>query len=429
MAIPNPLVPTSLHAWQRSSGITLPNQSRPTLFGSRLMTLASLPDGGMSGTLATCMRPEYSLHMNEELPLDAFGAALPPEFDDLRADMARYLAMAEKRQPSATTCVTYQRAYLRMCRRGQLPEEIGARSRGSFQLYRAAWVYAKLVLLENEWKILCSGYGDILTIRKSVIALLNDLHRYPPDHNRSQSAWRDRPAVRLVRKGKRRGLSHIPEGGLARLVAEFADDPVYADAVRVLYLTGCRPCEIANGVEVRLTTAGRLRLTIWGGKVTDLTGQPFRIIEVAIDNAPARTFASRATVGSLLVSVEDPRKLSDKVRNMSRRLFNDMKYVISPYTFRHATGAALKAQGASAEECAKALGHVSGESPRHYGTARQGGLVPGSICSVSAARPVRKTDVSQWGEVAAVVKRMGAVPVLPDKADAMPQTPKPGLAP
>ena len=354
--------------------------------------------------------------MQEQLPLDALGAALPPEFDDLRPRIVRFLAAAQKRPPSEKTRATYERAYTRMRQRKAWPEVMGARSRRSFQLYRAALVYMMLANLTRECRLACSGLGDMQAIRVRVTILLECLNRYPPDAD-GPSTWK-RPEAGVVRKGKRNGMSRIPKGGLSRLVAAVADDPVYADPLRVLFLTGARPCELVNGVEVQITAAGRLRFTIKGGKVTDQTGQPVRVIEVEIDNAVAQALADRAAAGPLVVRVKDPRKLSDKVRGMSRRLFPKIAYVISPYTFRHATAADLKARRASVESVAKVLGHVSGKSQCGYGTRQQGGLLPGNICFADATRPVRNTDLSQWSEVAERLSAEVGVPVIPGGIEA-----------
>jgi integrase len=368
--------------------------------------------------------------MQEQLPLDALGAALPPEFDDLRPHIVPLLAMWQKRRrPSEKTLATYEKAMARMVQQGRWPEEMGKRSRRSFQFYRAAFVHMAFAELEIMCRLACSRQGDVPALRQKMIVLLRGLKRYPPD-NKGKSKW-ERPKAGVVSKSKRNGMLRVPGDGLVRLVASFADDPVYADPLRVLFLTGCRPCELVNGAEVRLMAGGFVRFTIQGGKVTEWSGQPARVLDVAIDNAAAQALAKRAAAGPLLISIEDARKLSDKVRGRSRRLFPGMKYLISPYTFRHAVGAREKARGRSVGSLAQSLGHVSGQSQRSYGTPRQGGLLPGHIHAVAAARPVRKTDVSQWREVAAAVKPTEGVPALPDnrKADAMAQPPGPGPAP
>jgi hypothetical protein len=56
-----------------------------------------------------------------------------------------------------------------------------ARSRRSFQLYRAAVVHVALAELESFCRLACSEHDDMPTIRKKVIALLTSLNLYPPD--------------------------------------------------------------------------------------------------------------------------------------------------------------------------------------------------------------------------------------------------------
>ena len=206
---------------------------------------------------------------------------------------------------------------------------------------------------------------------------------------------------------------------------------VAADPLRVLFLTGARPCELLQGIEVRVTTKGHLRFIIRGGKVTAQTGQPVRVIDVAIDNAAAEALARRAATGALVVTIKDPRALSDRVRCMSRQLFPKIGYVISPYTFRHAIAASEKARGRSVVSLAKVLGHVSGRSQRGYGTPQQGRHLPSSILAAGAERPVRNADLSQWSEPAAAVAADGVATVQPSGfgAGAAPKPPAPGPAP
>ena len=142
-------------------------------------------------------------------------------------------------------------------------------------------------------------------------------------------------------------LQTLERAGVVEDVEVIADDDAGADPLRVLFLTGARPCELVNGIEVQITDERRLGFIIQGGKVTAQTGQPQRVIEVEIDNEVAEALAKRVAAGSMLVCIVCPRKLSDKVRGMSRRLFPKIGYVISPYTFRHAIAAREKACGRS----------------------------------------------------------------------------------
>jgi integrase len=220
------------------------------------------------------------------------------------------------------------------------------------------------------------------------------------------------------------------KGGLARLVAAFVDDPVYADPLRVLFLAGARPCELVQGVTVQITSAQSLRFIVQGGKVTAQTGQPVRAIEVAIDNGVAEALAKRVAAAALAVRITDAHKLSDKVRGMSMRLFPRIDYVITPYTFRHALAAREKARGRSVGSLAKVLGHVSGKSQRAYGAPQQGRHLHGSIWAADAERPVRNTDLSRWSEVTAAVKKAGAAPARPrsSETNATAETPATGPA-
>jgi hypothetical protein len=127
---------------------------------------------------------------------------------------------------------------------------------------------------------------------------------------------------------------------------------------------------------VQITAAQSLRFIVQGGKVTAQTGQPVRVIEVAINNAAAEALAVRAAAGNLVVRITDARKVSDRVHSMARRLFPSIGYKIRPYTFRHALAAGERKRGRSVDSLAKVWGMCRAGRSAHTGRRSKSGIFP-----------------------------------------------------
>lgn len=291
-----------------------------------------------------------------------------------------------------------------MLLRGELPETIAPGYRRSFNFYRAAFVHAAVENLRNAVRRLgdrvnppsAMGAEQLMTRVERSMEILRD---YPPGSRDLPSRWK-RPAARRAAKSKNVGMSKLRAAWQLVLVSAFADDPEYREAVMVTALTGCRPAELQKGVQVRLTPRGTLLFGIMGAKVTEYSGQKLRMLEIRINNDVARDLAQavidKGIDGRLLVRIDDPRKFCDAVRTASRRVFPGLRYVVSPYTFRHAVSADLKKQGFSVETIARWLGHQSGISQRGYGKGRLSKLAFLCVVRAAATCPVRDTAPASW---------------------------------
>lgn len=159
------------------------------------------------------------------------------------------------------------------------------------------------------------------------------------------------------------------------------------DAIATLWLTGCRPQELSNGVVVELNHEIEewgevLVFTISGakaGKIRDKNGklhdrgQPERFVAVAIDTEPARYIAERLRwLGSMRVTYHR-KSISNRLHEISCRLFPRRQEHISAYCFRHAFGTALKDTVSDRSTSAAALGHLSDYSQFRYGRQSRGG--------------------------------------------------------
>ncbi|OYY04550.1 MAG: hypothetical protein B7Y73_03950, partial [Acidocella sp. 35-58-6] len=149
-----------------------------------------------------------------------------------------------------------------------------------------------------------------------------------------------------------------------------------------------------------ITLRQSLIIRIHGAKVTDTTGQELRILEIGITNPIARDLAvsvhDNGRDGQMLVNIDNPRKFCDRLRTISRRVFPEIKYIVTPYSLRHSVSADLKAQGLPVETRARFLGHQSGRLQRAYGRARQCKYPLISVRKVSATEMGRHTETATW---------------------------------
>jgi len=195
-----------------------------------------------------------------------------------------------------------------------------------------------------------------------------------------------------------------------------------------LMLTGCRPAELAEdlGVEVAAIGSGEtpgLAFRIRGAK-TDrpaddnlpARGQAIREIALrcaspealwlhghlwGLGEATARLTwptPERSATGVILPPAERHRRVSvslgKRVERLGRIAFPRLTRPLTPYAFRHAIAAEMKASGAFSEaEIATALGHLSARTQQHYGSAASsrglGAERALQITTIRAADPVR----------------------------------------
>ncbi len=214
------------------------------------------------------------------------------------------------------------------------------------------------------------------------------LRRYPPNERSGTTKWK-RPVEGIVRKGKRRGLSSLPKTWRQMMVEQCPANSAYRDALIISALTGCRPSELAKGVVIEATTE-KLWITIQGAKVTPTSGQPVRQLEfsAAVPFAQVLQTITSAQAGGMVTMIDCPKAFSDFVRALSRQVFPESKYVVSPYSFRHAFAADRKAEKLPKDQIAAMMGHLSMQSQKAYGIASQGRWPLAPVQSVSASRVV-----------------------------------------
>lgn len=190
----------------------------------------------------------------------------------------------------------------------------------------------------------------------------------------------ERPIRTTPVRSKRKSLPAI---GWQRLAFDSATD-VQKGAVAVMWATGCRPAEIAQGVTLTKTSHGIL-VMIPGVKVREMSGQPTRQILIDMDS----------DVGRALVEVMGDADVHDIERG-AKRIAEDLADIrrrsglasVSAYSFRHQVASDLKAQQADPVKVAEAMGHASTRMQARYGDGRKG-IAGGAILDATAERTVR----------------------------------------
>lgn len=303
----------------------------------------------------------------------------------------------------------YIRKYERMRRLKKTPES--AKCKNGFYAYRAALLYCtaleaknalnardKAVYQSSEWQFAMS----LLKRCKSII------DRYPPDPERKHCdtgsasfTWSDVRAHRtncgtsqpVPIKSKKRVLSRLRkiDNWHEKLFDKITH--VHKNAAAICYLTGARPSEIAKGVTIQKSGNTRnpmLTIQIKGTKLTAQTGQPERVLRIKADSPEARYLLGQFNGVQSLFITTNPANLTAAVIKAGKKAFPCLKMTVSPYVFRHAISAELKASAISEERIAQTLGHQATKSQQSYGHSAQ---ASGShnILAVAAELPVRLT--------------------------------------
>ena len=319
---------------------------------------------------------------------------------------ARALIAEANKNVSATTARQYESAFKRMAAQNQIPEKLANTVR-SFYFYRAAWVFHHVTAIRNALKDADTAQrGKDMTAWTAIVGSLpnqvQQLELYRPDPNGKHlldgrvGKW----AVELEKRlaigitvsshSKRSRLRGLSVNWRTQMFQGVKGTSKYKDVVAVLSATGARPSEFENGISVALESTGSLRFTIVGTKTHGgKYGQAERSFSVKADRLELEYLANRINENGGPMSVTAAAgALSDKIRQLSEKVFPTLRSSVSAYVFRHQVAADLKASGLPDEEVSAALGHSSDETKRYYGTA-QSARAPGGVSGIRASQPVR----------------------------------------
>ncbi|EEG4587836.1 TPA: site-specific integrase [Klebsiella pneumoniae] len=150
-----------------------------------------------------------------------------------------------------------------------------------------------------------------------------------------------------------------------------------ANALAILYATGCRPDELQTGVTVNYDSKkNEIEFKIIGSKLNRRMrrGIGIRKIKVKINNENARFFKS--IVDKFIenpmsydhkIKIESAKAFSGYITKISKKLWPRKTYHASAYSFRHAKATELKNSDYDKIEIAQIMGHASVRSQQSYG--------------------------------------------------------------
>jgi hypothetical protein len=319
---------------------------------------------------------------------------------------ARSLITGVNNSLSAASAKQYETAF-RYLQAQNLPLEKIANTARSFYFYRAAWVhhYAREIRTAlNAADQAARDKQDAIWLGhiESLASSVTHLKQYKPDPTSQHlakgtvSKWaveaekRTRAGVTLERHSKRTRLRGLPTDWRDRMLEGLSKNSKYRDVVAVLSATGARPAEFEKGIKVSLTTDGLLKFTIQGIKTHDgKYGQDVRSFEVLPSRLDHHHLVRRLNCsGGELVITAKAGALSDRVRQLSKRVFPLLKNSVSAYVFRHQISADLKASGMDSVDVSAALGHCVDETKGYYGRAQS--ARGDGVQRVQSSRPVRE---------------------------------------
>jgi integrase len=197
-----------------------------------------------------------------------------------------------------------------------------------------------------------------LTYQKYTLGMLEQLKRADVLH---ATGGKERKP-----KSLRDDLSELPAGWQGKILERAQASDLYADAVAMLVLTGCRPDELAQGITVYLDSEPAV-IRIIGAKLGDSAGQPWREIEIPTAKLPPHMLLClREGHDVAYVKVDSTDALRQALYSYSRELWPG-GISISPYHMRHSMAETLRENGWPAHEIAEVLGERSAATASHYG--------------------------------------------------------------
>ena len=192
---------------------------------------------------------------------------------------------------------------------------------------------------------------------------------------------------------KRYRLASLPASWLADVwSAAVEQEARHLDAIAALIVTGCRPSEAAHGVGIRVR-GGLLDVAIAGSKVTETSGQDWRLLTVESgDGGPADRLAALARAAGGRVTLRPvctPGSLSMAVAELGNEI--GLPGRVSAYDVRHQRSADVRiAFDGDRERVAAWLGHGGLTSVRYYGRLPTGTGIRGPRpVAASTSRPIR----------------------------------------
>lgn len=206
---------------------------------------------------------------------------------------------------------------------------------------------------------------------------------------KSNTNTSSKKSISNKKKSKRKNLSLLPNNWREQMLNK-AVSPEFYHPLIITATTGLRPSELENGVEIT-TSESKICFKIYGTKKTATSGQNWRTITVEAKGIILADLYEhvRACRKPYIVQIDNKNRFQKYVKKLSVKLFPNINYIVTPYSFRHQLAADYKASPLPPDILAQILGHRSSHSRRIYGTARQGRKTFAKILDVKTSDPIR----------------------------------------
>lgn len=201
---------------------------------------------------------------------------------------------------------------------------------------------------------------------------------------------------REKRRSKRSSLSGLPTDWREQLYLKSASSK-YEYATLATILSGCRPAELVNGIDIVLKTDPRPIITIQirGAKIGVTQGQETRQLEYDLSQTSfllqVLEKALKEHDNHIFAQIKNTKAFSLAITRMSKHLWPRHRHDITPYSLRHAFASDLKSKF-SEVDIAKALGHASTRTQKTYGqrqlSNKRLSITPSRIWASSAVRQI-----------------------------------------
>lgn len=202
------------------------------------------------------------------------------------------------------------------------------------------------------------------------------------------------------RKSKRTSLKGLPQNWMERL-CNYNANSKYRTALLIMCLTGCRPAELVQGVDISLSEDIEnkkfvIEFEIIGAKLSDTKGQPIRKISYVYD--PSNKLLSALIDATSLIEsksatfyIESAINFTTEIKRIGAVLWPTHTESITSYSIRHQIASNFK-KHLSSDDVSKALGHASPKTKKTYGSVSQSkGTAP--EVSISASREIKSPQI------------------------------------
>ena len=306
-----------------------------------------------------------------------------------------------KKERTARTEAQYRKAWARLAGKHwrEYAEEKDLRRATAYQ-YKAAWQYGlaekAIHLLKEADRAGRGGDRERARACRAEATAAAQAIQEEADYER-QNRYTDQmgyqPTTKKRKASKRRSLRGLPDGWQAQVIQELSEEDQWA--ALTMMLTGCRPAELAKGVDLAVMEDG-LEVAIEGAKTGQGHGQEWR--QYSLREGHAAMFAKRLkqqerTFVTVQLSSEGADPVDAFRKRVKRAAVRADLPEVSAYSFRHAFAAGLKASGLSRGDIAGAMGHAVDATQSQYGHALQGSKAGGGLVleHIETAQPVRAT--------------------------------------